>query len=127
RGVAHNQVRIDQQAGTHAVARPNKVRRPHAILVDRGAWRINIRGAHDKESTAVGWDRRVGALIEHNRVVFDVTAVAEPKLTDAAAVARAQVYANSVVVELVVVVAGAEADIARTRRCGRDQFDYGGR
>jgi len=100
---------------------------PHAILVDRGAWRIHIGGAHDKESAAVGCDRRVGALIEHNRVVFDVTSVAEPKLTDAAAVACAQVPANPVVVEFIVVRAGAEADTACPRRRGREQFVAGGR
>src|SRR5207253_5837348 len=58
---------------------------------------------------------------------FDVTAVAEPKLTDAAAVARAQVSTNPVVVEFVVVGAGAEADTACSRRRGREQFVAGGR
>jgi len=44
--------------------------------------------------------------------VFDVSVIAEPEVTDAAAVARAQVSANPVVVKLVVIRAGAEADAA---------------
>ncbi len=113
--IPHNEVGIDHQAWTGAVAWPNSAKRGsgriasrcaerHAILVDRGiavANYICVGGTHDDDTTAVGWDRRVGALIEHNRVVFDVTSVAEPKLTDAAAVARAQVSANPVVVEFV--------------------------
>ena len=54
--------------------------------------------------------------------MLDVTEVAEPKLTDAAAVARAQIPAQPVVVELVEVGTGAEADTACPCRRGREQF-----
>src|SRR5437879_13631957 len=83
---------------------------------------IRSRGAHDDDTAAVGWNGWVGALIEYNRVVFDVTIVAEPKVTDAAAVTGAQVAADPIVVELVVVGAGAEADATCPRRRGRDQI-----
>src|SRR5207302_7906488 len=93
----------------------------HAILVDVGIAVTNYIGvgrAHDDDTAAISWDRWVGALIEQDRVVLDVTIVAEPKVTDAAAVTGAQVPADPVVVELVVVGAGAEADTACPRRRG---------
>ena len=91
----------------------------------RAAGRIGVRGAHDQEAAAVGRNRRVGALVEQDRVVLDVAVVAEPEVTDAAAVTGAQVAAHPVVVELVVVGAGAEADAARARRRGREQLVAG--
>src|SRR5260370_40640692 len=83
---------------------------------------MGVGGAQAGDTAAVGWDRRVGALIEDDRIVLDVTIVAEPKVTEATAVTTAQVPADPVVVELVVVGAGAEADAACPRRRGRDQF-----
>ena len=58
--------------------------------------------------------------------MLDVAVVAEAEVTEAAAVAGAQVAADPVVVELVVVGAGAEADAACPRRRGREQFVAGG-
>ena len=52
--------------------------------------------------------------------MLDVTIVAEPKVTDAATVTGAQVAADPVVVELLVVGAGAEADATCPRRRGRE-------
>ena len=87
--------------------------------------RVEVRHpgrAHDDEAAAVGRDGRVGALVEQDRVVLDVAVPAEPDVSEAAAVAGAHVAADPVVVELIVVGAGAEADAARARRRGREQF-----
>ncbi len=81
RRVAHDQVSIDDQAGTNTVTRSNRARLTgHAILV-RGsaAGRIDVGRTHDQQSATVGRDRRVGALVEHDRVVLDVAVVDESK------------------------------------------------
>ncbi len=54
--------------------------------------------------------------------MLDVAVVAESEVSDAAAVTGAQVSADPVVVELVVVGAGAEGDAARPCRRGGEQF-----
>ena len=113
RAVAHNQVGIDYQARTRAVAQPRR-----AIYVGHAAAfglrrRRAIRGrAHDDDPAAISWNGWVGTLIEQDRVMFDVAVIAEPKVSEAAAVTRAQIPAHPVVVELVVVGAGAEGDTA---------------
>ena len=68
----------------------------------------------------------LSALVEQERVVLDVAVVAEADVPEAAAVAAAQVAAHPVVVELVVVGAGADADAAGARRRGREQLVAGG-
>ena len=98
-----------------------------ALDSDTVDYRVAVgRSSHDQESAAVGRDGRVGALVEENRVVLDVAVVAEPELRHAAAITGAHVSAYPVVVELVVVGAGAEGDAARTRRRGREQLVAGG-
>src|SRR5207253_1973146 len=69
----------------------------------------------------------VGALIEQDRVVLDVAVVADPEVAEPAAIPAAQIAAHPVVVELVVVGAGADADAARSRRRGGEQLVAGGR
>ena len=59
--------------------------------------------------------------------MLDVPVVAESKVTETAAVTRAQVSANPVVVEFVEVGAGAEADTTRARRRRREQLVASGR
>ena len=124
RRVAHDQVGVDDQARTGAVARPDRAGRvEHAILVIRSPQGGSASGAPmmTMPPPLVGM---VGLVLWLNRidVVLDVAVVAEAEVTEAAAVARAQVAAHPVVVELVVVGAGAEADAARSGRRGREQF-----
>ena len=87
-----------------------------------GADRICIRSAHDQQTAAVAGRRWVGALVEQNRVVLDAAIPDESQLRNASAITGAQVAAHPVVVELVVVGAGAEGDAARSRRSSREQF-----
>src|SRR5437660_9744988 len=119
RSVAHNQVGVDRQTGTGAVARPNRAQRRYTIRVGRGAaGRIDVGRAHDDDTAAVSRDSRVRALIEEDAVVRDLAVLAEAHVNQTATVTRAQVSAQPVVVELVVIRAGAEADTARPRRRG---------
>src|SRR5271165_3991133 len=128
RGVAHDQVGIDDQVGTNAVAGRTEECRIQTINVDRAtAIRIDIGRAHDEETAAVGRDGRVETLVEQDRVVFDVAVVAESQVSDAAAVTAAQIAADPVVVELVVVGAGADAHAASPRRGAGEQLVAGGR
>ena len=60
--------------------------------------------------------------LKRKRVVLDVAVVTEANVTESAAVTGAQISANPVVLELVEVGAGAEADTARSRRGGGEQF-----
>ena len=128
RAVAHDQVGIDDQAGTYAVAGGPQGCRVEAIRVGRSTagW-IDVRGTHDQQATAIGRDGGVEALVEEDAVVLDVAVVAQAHVTDTASVAAAQVAADPVVVELVVVGAGADADTARPRRRAGEQFVTGGR
>ena len=127
RSVAHDQVGIDQQARADAVTRPNRAQGRHAILVGlSAARRIDVWGAHDQKAAAVGCDRRIGALVEQDRVVLDIAAVAEPDVRETAAVAGAQVPAYPVGIELVEVGTGADADTACPRRRRREQLVAGG-
>jgi len=113
-------VGIDHQTRTNTIAWPHAGRAANcgsrgAILVEGSNGTANevlIRRAHDHETAAVGRDRGVGALVEDDGVVFDVTVEAETKVTDAAAISTGQVAAHPVPVELVVVGASADADAA---------------
>ena len=87
--------------------------------------RINIRRTHHEETTAIGRDGRIGALVEQNRVVLDVTVVAEADVRDTAAVTGAQIAAHPVVVELVEVRAIADGDATGPRRGRREQLITG--
>src|SRR5207302_2321189 len=89
--------------------------------------KVLIRSAHDDETATIGRDCGVGALVEEDGIVLDVAIEGEPDMADAAAISTAQIAAYPVVVELVIVGAGADADAARTRRTGREQFIAGGR
>src|SRR5207253_10714581 len=89
--VAHDQVSIDDQAGTCSVTRSDGGRVRHAVLVRGGAAsRIDVRRTLDDHRATVGRDRRIGALVEQERVVFDITVVAVSKVTETAAVTRAR-------------------------------------
>src|ERR1700694_3649525 len=123
RGVAHDEVGVDDQVGTHAIARRYRAKRWQAIRVSRYAARgIDIGSAHDNDSAAIGCDRRVETLVEHDRIVFDEAILDESKVPDASAVTRAQIAAYPIVVEFVVVGAGTDADAACPRRGGGEQF-----
>ena len=129
RRVAHDQVGVDRPG--RARCRRSDGRRPAGSARNRmsivaAAGRIDVGRAHDEQTAAVGRDRRVEALVEQDRVVLDVAVPAEAQVTDAAAVAAAQVAADPVVVELVVVGAGADADAACACRRAREQFVAGG-
>src|SRR6202521_518561 len=72
RGVAYDQVGIDDQAGTHAIAHRHTAKRRRTIRVSRcAARRIDIGSAHDKDPAAMGWDGWVETLVEQVRIVFD--------------------------------------------------------
>src|SRR6202051_1956628 len=93
RGVAHNQIGIDHQVGTRAVAESG-----YAIQISRGAAAFDasrrkaIRGrAHDYQAAAIRWDGGVGALIEQDRVVLDVAVLDESHVSEAAAITCAQI------------------------------------
>src|SRR5205823_7434652 len=116
RGIALDQVGVDDQAGTCTVAGHHRWV-DQAILVGRRALRIAVRGTHDEDAAAVRRDGRARALVKQDAVVLDVAVVAVPDVTDTAAVTGAQVAAYPVVVELVEIRAVAEAGTARPRRC----------
>ena len=74
RRVAHDQVGVDHQAGTGAVAQARR-----AIHVGSGAALGSAHGSRPSgaapmthDTATVGRDRRVGALVEQDRVVLDV-------------------------------------------------------
>ena len=123
--IALDQVCVDDQARTGAVGRPDRWV-DEAILVGRRALRIGVRGAHDEQAAAIGCDGWVRTLIEQDAVVLDVAVVAEPDVSETAAVTGAQVAAHPVVVELVEVRTIAQAGTARPRRCRREQLVAGG-
>ena len=123
--VAHDEIGIDDRARASAVG---QVRR--AVEVRNGVdfasatvWSFTF----DDESAAVSGQRRVRTLIEENRVVLDVSIIDEPVVGEATAVTAAQIAAHPVVVEFVIVGAGAEGDSAGRRRSGRVQFVAVGR
>jgi hypothetical protein len=72
------------------------------------------------QPAAIGLDGRIGTLIKQEGVVFDVAVVTEPEVSDDDAVTRAQISAHPVVVELVEVGTGTDADAACPRRCARE-------
>ena len=103
---------------TRAVAQSRR-----AIRVDLSpANRIGIGRTHDLNSAAVGGNGGVGALVESDRVVLDVAVVDESEVSDTSAFTRADVSAHPVVVELVVVGAGAEGGAAAARQGAGEQF-----
>src|SRR5437667_10134880 len=63
----------------------------------------------------------MGVLVKENPIVRDGAVVAEADVHNTAAVARAQVAADPVVVELIIVGTGAEADTAGRRGRARKQ------
>ena len=115
-GIAHQQVAVDHQARASAIGQLRS-----AIHVDQGvlAERAVRRYAHGHDAAAIGWQRRVVALVEQHPVARDLAVVAEAKVRDTAAVAPADVAAHPVVVELVVVRSGAEGHPTRRGRRGR--------
>ena len=83
-GVALEQVGVDHEAGTAAIAKPWR-----AISVVRGAAfgrdaadiEEAVRAlAFDDQPAAIGGQRRIDALIEDDRVVLDVAIPVEPEL-----------------------------------------------
>ena len=111
-GVALEDVPVNHEAGTDAIAKPRR-----AVNVDCGAAFCEdpvdidktVRAlTFDDGPTAIGGQRRVDALIEDEPVVFNVAIPAESKVREAAAVTTAQIAAHPIVVEFVVV--GSRAD-----------------
>src|ERR1700676_1500173 len=115
-GVAHDHIRVDEQTGADAIAWQNCSRSYDAIYRVRArASSILIGRPHDEQSAAVGCDRRIRALVELDRVVFDVAVVAEPDVRNASAVTGAHVAADPVEVELVVIAAAAKGNATCSR------------
>src|SRR5215467_4311360 len=77
--IAHDQVGIDHEPWTYSVAWANTAGRNIAICIGcrTGADRIGIGRTHDDQPAAIRLDRRVGALIEENRVVVHVNVQVE--------------------------------------------------
>ncbi len=120
RSVALEQVRVDDQARTSTVGQARRTVNVHHRI--RFANRSIRRSAHDRDATTVGRDRGIAALVEDELVVGDVAVVAQPEVGKAAAITRADVAANPVVLEQVVVGTGAEADSAGRHWRGGVQF-----
>src|SRR5437764_14848482 len=78
-------------SSTRAPTRPSQ-----PTVVVSSLWALLIRSAHNDETTTVGWDGRVGALVEEDGVVLDVAVVAEADVADAATISGAQVAAHPV-------------------------------
>src|SRR5262249_32146486 len=124
--VPHNQVGVDHHSGTGSIAESRG-----AIDVGKGAalghsstgGRSTVRGcAHDDESAAVGRNGWVGALVEQDRVVLDITVVAESEVSDTATVTGAHVPAEPVIGESVMVGTDGESYASCSCRSGREQF-----
>ena len=78
------------------------------------------RLAADVDAAAVGRGGLLEALVEQHRVIYNLAALAEADVADAAAVRRAVVAADPVVVDAVAVGAGADRHTAaRTAVAGR--------
>ena len=105
--IALEQVRVDGEIGPDSVSQ-----RRRAIGVNQRvlAEVPVLRNTLSDKPAAVGWEGRILALVEENPIVLDVAVVAEAKVRDAAAVPAAEVPAHKIVLELVVVGAGAEGD-----------------
>src|ERR1700726_3847304 len=71
-GIADDEVCVNDQARTGSVAGQHIASRCRkAILVGRNAARrILVGSAHDEQSTAVGCNRRVRALVEQDGIVL---------------------------------------------------------
>ena len=124
--VALDQVRIDVEPGANTVAESWR-----AIDVGRGAAfdghavhdRHTVGGrAHHQNSAPVRRNRRVEALVKDDRVVRNVTVVAEAEVNHATAVTRTEVAAHPVVVEAVIVRTSAERDTTAASRGCREQL-----
>src|SRR5262249_19582405 len=85
--VADDHIGVDHEARTGSVAGANGGRVGLAIQV-RGstAGRIDVGRTLDDDRATVGRNRRIGALVEQEHVVLDVTVVAEAEVTETAAV-----------------------------------------
>ena len=115
--VGLDEVGVDRPIRAGAVA---ESRRAIGVVLS-AANRIGVGRAHDHESAAVGGNGGVGALVEDDRVVLDVAVADVSDVSDTAALTGAQVSADPVVLELVVVVTGAEADATAARQgCGEE-------
>ena len=119
--ITHDQVGIDHQVASDTVTH-GAVSMAAIRIGLSGTRGIGIRSAHDEQAATVAGRGWVGCLVEQDRVVLDAGVPDESQVGNSSAIAGAQVAANPVVVELVVVSAGAEGDAARTRRSGREQF-----
>src|SRR5581483_4227023 len=111
-----------------AVTRADRVRWRQAVLVGRHAAgrRVGIGRAHHQQAATIGRDGRIRALVEDDGVVLDVTVLREAYVGDTATVAGADVPADPVVLELVVVGACVDADTTRTgRRRGEELIAHG--
>ena len=104
-GVGHDHIAVNHRV------RPRTVRKGrgtlgigHRALANSSIW----AQAHDHQAAAVGRECGVRALVEDDPVVRDVAVIDEPDVGDATAVARAQVAAYPVELELVVIGAIAE-------------------
>src|SRR5882724_5166903 len=105
--VAEDEVGVDLQVATDTVA--HRAVSVGAVRIRlAGARRIRVRSAHDEDAATVAGRSWVGPLVEDDGVVLDVAIPDEANVGDASAVASAQVAANPVVVELVVIGAGTE-------------------
>ena len=122
--VAENQVRIDHQARACAVAQAWS-----AIRVGYGAAAFQTlaiksvrRRAHYDQTATVGRNGWVLALVEQNRVVLDVAAEADAQLRESTSIAGAEVSADPVIGELVVVSTHGKGNAAGTGWCRGEQF-----
>src|SRR5262249_16278533 len=112
--IAHNQVGVDEQVTADAIARASTERQGAIGVLGAvrviGAGRIGVRRVHDQQTAAVARSGWVCGLIEQDHVVLDLAIPNEAHVGYAGSIARAQVAANPVVVELVVVGTGAEGN-----------------
>ena len=115
--VAEDQVRVDHEARTRAVANARRaVEVGGATALHAAGERAIFLRAHDDDAAAVDGQRRVVGLVEQHEVVVDLAVEADAHVRDAATVARGQVGRDPVVVDLVEVRPRADRDAACTRR-----------
>src|SRR5215470_3657852 len=119
--VAQNQIGIDHQAWTGSITDSARAQRTILVRLTRASW-ITIRSAHDQKAAAVSWHGRVGAFVEEDRVVLDLAIPDIAQLCNATSIARAEVSANPVIVEAVVIRSGAERNTTCAGWRGREQF-----
>src|SRR5581483_8605408 len=121
--VALNQVGIDRETGTGAIAGRNFTHCGKTVLVGhRTACRIRVGSTHDQQTATVGGDRRIGALVEQDRVVLDVTVLDKSDVRETRTISGTQVSAYPVVVELVIIGTVAECHSTGASRRRGKQF-----